>query len=217
MICQSKHFDSWVRNVRDWFYFFYKIPKLARPYDELHAQQDCKLCTPWQSTENTPWRSLLSKFQTFLQYMYKYNLITPTRKVQLSLHPSSQNTQFLNSIICISHNKFQPTWIICGKYRQIFIYASQWSTAFSAPIFIKLTITQQILWKTPVPNVTQIWWKIWKNSHNATWHLKYHVNQKVHNSQKGLGVWHHVPDMTLNLTGAMTLLMCPQNSIYYTV
>jgi hypothetical protein len=82
--------------------------------------------------------------------------------------------------------------------------------AFSAPIFIKLT--QQILWKTPVLNFTQIWWKIWKNSHNVTLHLKYQVNHKVQNKQKGLSVQHHLVDMTVYLTVAKTLLMLSQNS-----
>jgi len=100
---------------------------------------------------------------------------TPTRKVQPSLHPFSQNPQLLNSVICRPHTRFHLNWAICGKYRQLFIYASKWRTATHLSIFIKLTITQQILWKTPVPNFTQIWWKIWKNSHNATLRSKYHV------------------------------------------
>jgi hypothetical protein len=166
-----------------WFYWFYTVPKLASHFDELHDQQDRKWCTPQHSTETTPWCSLLSKFWSVLQYINKYNLIYTHMKVQPSPHLFSQNPQLLNSIICWSHTKFHLNWATCEKYRQLFFYASKWRTAISVSILIKLTITQQILWKTPVPNFTQIWGKIWKNSHNATLWVKYHVNRKVHNNQ----------------------------------
>lgn len=91
---------------------FDTIPKLAEPFEEWHNKEDCKWCTPWQSTETTSRHFLLLKSHRVLWYMCKYNLIYMCKKITTFLAPIFTKFTSQQHYPQISNSKFHPNWTI---------------------------------------------------------------------------------------------------------